>query len=67
MARLTGESMTEAVTEVVRERLERKQREHDQGKWLPKRWRSLGVWPAIGAGDRCAHGRFLYDERGLPR
>ena len=29
LARLTGESMTKAVTEAIRERLERKQRERD--------------------------------------
>ena len=30
LARLTGESMTKAVTEALRERLERKRREHDR-------------------------------------
>lgn len=68
LAALTGESMTAAVAEAVRERLERVRRE---------RGRSLAD-ELVAIGKDCAahlrepyrfadHGDLLYDERGLPR
>lgn len=68
LATLTGESMTAAVTEAVRERLDRVRRERGAG--LADR--------LLGIGRDCAahlkepfrsvdHGELLYDERGLPR
>ena len=67
-ARLTGESMTAAVTEALRERLDR----------VPRR-EAIGLADHLVAiGKDCAarlkepfrsadHGELLYDERGLPR
>jgi antitoxin VapB len=68
LATLTGESMTAAVTEAVRERLDRVRRE-----------RAISLADRLVAiGKDCAghlrkplrsvdHGDLLYDERGLPR
>jgi antitoxin VapB len=68
LADLTGESMTAAVTEAIRERLERLRREQrpsrvkrllaigkDCAKHLKQPWRTVD------------HGEYLYDEKGLPR
>ena len=68
LARLTGESMTAAVTEAVRERLDRVRN---------RRAISLAD-PLLAIGKDCAarleepfrsadHGDLLYDARGLPR
>jgi antitoxin VapB len=69
LADLTGESLTTAVVEALRERLERIQRER-QDEDLVERLLALGK-------EYAAHMRepyrsmdpneFLYDERGLPR
>lgn len=67
LAKETGETMTQAVTEAIRERLERVRR-------LRKPEATVAELLAIG--HRCAqtrtgkpidHGDLLYDERGLPR
>jgi antitoxin VapB len=69
LARLTGESMTRAVTEAIRERLERERRRRGA--------RSLSA-ELLAIGRRCAahisrpahssdHADLLYDERGLPK
>lgn len=68
LANLTGESMTEAVTQAVRERLQRVRRE----RATPLSERLLRI------GKDCAarlkqpyrsmdHGDMLYDDRGLPQ
>lgn len=68
LARLTGESMTTAVNEAIRERLERV-----QGKAKKSR-----VERILEIGRECAahmkepyksidHGDLLYDEKGLPK
>ncbi|MCY4586327.1 MAG: type II toxin-antitoxin system VapB family antitoxin [Bryobacterales bacterium] len=68
MARLTGETMTGAITVALRERLEREQR----ARSVEARVQDLRA-----IADRCAkllgpgpsaveHGDVLYDERGLP-
>jgi antitoxin VapB len=68
LAKLTGESLTAAVTESVRERLDRVQ--HTQGMGLADR--------LVAIGQDCAahlkkpyrtvdHGDMLYDDRGLPK
>jgi antitoxin VapB len=68
LAKLTGESMTAAVTQAVRERLERIR--HAREMSLAER--------LLAIGEDCAshlkepfrsidHGELLYDERGLPR
>ena len=69
LARLTGETMTGAITVAVRERLERERR----GRSVEARVRKMRA-----VAERCAellgpgpsaveHGDALYDERGLPR
>jgi len=68
LARLTGESMTAAVTEAVRERLERVRRE--RGQSLADRLVAIGkdCAPRLKEPFRSAdHAALLYDERGLPR
>lgn len=68
LADLTGETLTSAVTEAVRERLERIQ--NAQGTGLAARLLQIGKDCAANlqepflSGD---HGDILYDERGLPR
>ena len=68
MARLTGETMTGAITVALRERLEREKR----ARSVEARIQELRA-----IADRCAkllgpgpsaveHGDVLYDERGLP-
>lgn len=67
LAKETGESMTHAVTQALRERLQRVQRQ---------RRREATVAELLAIGRRCAstlkgkpidHGTLLYDERGIPR
>lgn len=68
LARLTGENQTVAITNAVRERLQRVRRERQGG--LAER--------LIGIGKDCAahlkepyrsadHADLLYDEKGLPK
>ena len=68
LSQLTGESMTEAVTEAVRERLDRLRHERSVG--LADRLLAIGRDCAARLKEpyRSAdHGDLLYDERGLPR
>ncbi len=68
LSRLTGESMTAAVTVAVRERLDRVRRERAVG--LADRLLAIGKDCAARLKEpfRSAdHGDLLYDERGLPR
>jgi antitoxin VapB len=68
LAELTGESLTGAVTEAVRERLERVRRGRDAD--LGERLRALrrDAAPRFKEPWRSMeHGQLLYDERGLPR
>ena len=67
LAKETGETMTHAVTEAIRERLERIRRQRNP---------DAIVADLLTIGRRCAssikgrpvdHGALLYDERGLPR
>jgi antitoxin VapB len=68
LATLTGESLTTAVTEAIRERLERIRREH--GGNLADRLMEIGRDCASRLREpyrSVDHGELLYDERGLPR
>jgi antitoxin VapB len=68
LSRLTGESLTAAVTVAVRERLERVRRE--AGKSLTDRLVAIGkdCAPRLKQPFRSVdHGELLYDELGLPR
>lgn len=67
LARLTGESMTKAVTQAIRERLEREKRRRDKDALVAK---LLAIGRRCAAYPRRDHRsleEFLYDERGLPR
>jgi antitoxin VapB len=68
LSELTGESLTSAVTEAVRERLERVQ--NAQGEGLADRLIAIGKDCAAHLKEPFKsgeHGDILYDERGLPR
>ena len=66
LARLTGESLTDAVTRALRERLERVEAQSDLARQLLEIGRDCAG--CLDERDRTiAHGDLLYDERGLPR
>ena len=68
LAKLTGESMTAAITEAVRERLDRVRGEH--GASLADRLVKIGKDCAAHLPEpyrSVDHGEFLYKEKGLPR
>ena len=68
LAKLTGESLTTAVTEAVRERLDRVR--HAQGESLADRLLTIGKDCAAHLKEphrSIDHGKMLYDERGLPK
>ena len=68
LARLTGESITAAVTIAVRERLDRVR--HEEAGGLADRLLQIGKDCAARLKEpfRSAdHGDLLYDERGLPQ
>ena len=68
LAKLTGESLTTAVTEAVRERLDRVRRKH--GVDLAERLLVIGRDCAAHLEEpyrSTNHGTVLYDERGLPK
>ncbi len=69
LARLTGETMTGAITVALRERIEREKRLRDADvraqklRKIAERCAKL-LEPGPSAAE---HGEALYDERGLPR
>ena len=68
LARLTGKSMTAAVGEAVRERLERVKGNSKQG--LAERLLQIGRECAAHMKEpykSIDHGDLLYDEKGLPK
>ena len=68
LARLTGESMTAAITQAVRERPDRVRRDGAIG--LADRLVAIGKDCAARLKEpflSADHGDLLYDERGLPR
>ena len=68
LARLTGESMTAAVTQAMRERLDRVRRERAVG--LAERLLAIGKDCAAHLKEpfrSVDHGDLLYDESGFPR
>jgi antitoxin VapB len=68
LAEITGESLTSAVTEAVRERLERVRRARSGG--LADRLLVIGRDCAKHLKEpfrSVDHGDLLYDERGLPK
>ena len=69
LARLTGETMTGAITVAVRERLERERRERSvEARVRKMRTVAERCAELLGPGPSAVeHGDVLYDERGLPR
>jgi antitoxin VapB len=70
LARLTGESLTEAVTRAVRDRLERVRGERAHARARAGALLAIGRDTARRLADpvrNLDHGELLYDERGLPR
>ncbi len=68
LAKLTGESMTEAVTNAVRERLDRVRSQRGSG--LADRLLRIGKDCAAHLKEPFrskAHGDLLYDDKGLPK
>jgi antitoxin VapB len=68
LAKVTGENMTTAVTEAVRERLKRVRRE--RGAALADRLLRIGKDCAAHLKEpfrSLDHAQMLYDEKGLPR
>ena len=68
-ARLTGETMTGAVTTALRERLEREKHRCDANV-LARELHAIGQRCAslLGPGPSAVeHGDLLYDEQGLPK
>lgn len=68
LAKLTGESLTTAVTESVRERLDRVRSEH--GVDITERLLEIGRDCAAHLKKPFStidHGEMLYDKRGLPK
>ncbi len=68
LAKMTGETLTEAVTQSVRERLEKVKR--GQGGDLADRLMSIGKDCASRMREphlSIDHGDLLYDEKGLPK
>jgi antitoxin VapB len=68
LAELTGESMSKAVTEALRQRLEQVQRKRGVG--LAGRLLAIGRDCAARLPEpyrSVDHGELLYDDKGLPR
>ena len=69
LARLTGETMTGAITVALEERLRREQRRR-QADAVARDLQAIGQRCArlLGEGPSAVdHGELLYDERGLPK
>lgn len=69
LARLTGESLTQAVTRAIQERLERERQRTRTGRvGLGNRLQALaGECAALPLLDERRPDDILYDEQGLPR
>jgi antitoxin VapB len=68
LAKQTGESMTEAVTKALRERLERLRSQHGSG--MAERLVKIGKDCARHLKEPARsvdHAELLYDEKGLPK
>ncbi len=70
LARITGESMTAAVDQAVRERLERVSKTKGTSSGLAERLLQIGRECATRLKElykSIDHGDLLYDEKGLPK
>ena len=67
LAGLTGETLTAAITEAVRERIERIKRENQRPS-LAERWEAITKETAhLWQDPHPTIEELLYDERGLPK
>ena len=69
LAQLTGETKTGAITQALRERLERETKQRDVDTRL-RRMRTIAERCALLVGPGLSstqHGDLLYDEHGLPK
>jgi len=67
LSKETGETMTDAVTVALRERLERLRRDNKK-KNMARDLLEIGArFSKLVKGKPFDHGEFLYDENGLPK
>jgi antitoxin VapB len=66
LANLTGESITRAVSEAIRQRLERERRRRDREALADALLEIGRRCTAHRRRDTRSHDRYLYDDRGLP-
>ena len=69
LAQLTGETMTEAITVAIRERLEREREARDTEARVQRLLAIArdGAKMLADGPSATDHGDFLYDEHGLPK
>ncbi len=67
LSRLTGESMTKAVTQALRERLARERRRRDKGKMVDEIMAIGRRCAALPERDARSADEILYDEQGMPK
>ena len=67
LAKLTGESVSQAVTQAIRERLERERRQRDKRRLVADPMKIAEATSKCQWDDEPDPTAFLYDERGLPR
>jgi antitoxin VapB len=67
LARETGESLTTAVTEAIRERLEAIRRKRQSEARLAELRAISARLAALDKGPYIDHAEMLYDEKGLPK
>jgi antitoxin VapB len=67
LAKETGETLTAAVTQAIRERLETVRRHRKRDKTLAALIEIGNRGPEIFTGPPVDHAEILYDENGLPK
>ena len=67
LAKETGETMTAAVTQAIRERLDAVRRNRERDKVLAKIHAITARTAALLKGPPVDHAELLYDEKGLPK
>jgi antitoxin VapB len=67
LAQETGETMTAAVTQALRERLERFQARKKQAAWAAELDAIAKRGAALVHGEYIDHADLLYDKNGLPK
>lgn len=66
LARLTGESITQAVKEAIRMRVETEARRRNQARMLERARRIVKESGPNDGAPAEDHSAFLYDDKGLP-